>query len=301
MLPKTFQSFVEKRPICVMAQAVLENLFQPKRHDELFERVAKRQYTRTLVFSDLVELMFSVVLCIEPSVYTGYRHRQKRLGVSDQAVYDKLQHLELGVAAALVEASAQQTAAVIDVLGARREPWLPGYRVRLLDGNHLSATERRLDVLRTTWDAPLPGTVLDVIDPETGLSTHVFLTPDGHAQERSLLDEVLAIVAKRDLWNADRNFCTLKFLFGIAAALGFFIIRQHGTLKGHLRGPRRFSGTGPSGKVYEQAIDLTYEGTTRKFRRITVQLTQPTRDGDMELHSLTNLPKRVSAVQVAKL
>jgi hypothetical protein len=301
MLPKAFQNFVNERPICVMAQAVLENLFQPERHDALFERVAQRQYTRTLLFSALVELLFAVVLCIEPSVYAGYRRRQKRLGVSDQAVYDKLDGMELGVAAALVEDSAQQAAAVIDALGGRRSPWLKGYRTRIIDGNHLSATEHRPEVLRTTWAGALPGKVLDVIEPETGLSSHVFLTPDGHAQERSLLDEVLALVEKRDLWIADRNFCTLKFLFHIAAAEGFFIIRQHGTIKGQLRGKRRLLGVGPSGKVYERTIELTFAGQTRTLRRITVELHQPTRDGDWELHILTNLPAQVSALVVAQL
>src|SRR5436305_15346401 len=111
MLPKAFQTFVKERPICVMAQAVLENLFRPERHDDLFERVAQRQYTRTLLFSALVELMFGVVLCIEPSVYAGYRRRPKRLGVSDQAVYDKPDGMEPGVAAALVEDSAGPAAA----------------------------------------------------------------------------------------------------------------------------------------------------------------------------------------------
>jgi hypothetical protein len=301
MLPKAFQHFVNERPICVMAQAVLENLFQPERHDALFERVAQRQYTRTLLFSALVELMFAVVLCIEPSVYAGYRRRQKRLGVSDQAVYDKLDGMELGVAAALVEDSAQQAAAVIDALGARRPTWLKGYRTRIIDGNHLSSTEHRPEVLRTTWAAPLPGKVLDVIEPETGLSRHVFLTPDGHAQERSLLEDVLALVEKRDLWIADRNFCTLKFLFRIAAAQAFFIIRQHGTIKGKLRGQRRLIGVGPSGKVYDQALELTFEDVTLRVRRITVDLNQPTRDGDWQLHILTNLPAKVSALTVAKL
>lgn len=301
MLPKAFHRFLEQRPICVMAQAVLENFFQPQRLDTLFARVAQRQYTRTLLFSALIELMFAVVLCIEPSVYAAYRLRKKRLRVSDQAVYDKLDGMELGVSAALVEDSAQQAAAVINALGARRKPWLPGYRVRILDGNHLSGTEHRLEELRTTWAAALPGKVLDVIDPETGLSSQVFLTPDGHAQERSLLDEVLAKVEKRDLWIADRNFCTLKFLFGIAAAAAFFLIRQHGTLKGKLRGRRRLIGVGPSGKVYEQVIELTYEGVTRTLRRITVELNHATRDGDWVLHILTNLPARVSAVVVAKL
>jgi hypothetical protein len=301
MLPKAFQTFVNERPICVMAQAVLENLFQPQRHDALFERVAQRQYTRTLLFSALVELMFAVVLCIEPSVYAGYRRRRQRLGVSDQAVYDKLDGMEPGVAAALVEDSAQQAAAVIDALGARRQTWLKGYRTRIIDGNHLSATEHRPEVLRTTWAAALPGKVLDVIEPETGLSRHVLLTPDGHAQERSLLEEVLALVEKRDLWIADRNFCTLKFLFRIAAAQACFIIRQHGTIKGKLRGRRRLIGVGPSGKVYEQALELTYEGVTLMLRRITVDLNQPTRDGDWQLHIVTNLPAKVSALTVAKL
>ena len=96
MLPTAFQNFVKERPICVMAQATLENLFQPERHDALFERTALQQYTRTLRFSALVDLMIAVVLCIEPSVYAGYRRRKKQLRVSDQAVYDKLDGMELG-------------------------------------------------------------------------------------------------------------------------------------------------------------------------------------------------------------
>ena len=301
MLPKAFRQFVEQRPICVMARAVLENLFLPQRLDAIFESAAQRQYTRTLLFSAVVELMLAVVLCVEPSVYAAYRRRKKRLGVSDQALYDKLDCMELGIVAALVEDSARQAAGVIDALGARRKPWLPGYRVRILDGNHLSGTEHRPEVLRTTWAAALPGKVLDVIEPETGLSTHVFLTPDGHANERTLLDDVLAMVRERDVWIADRNFCTLKFLFKIAAACAFFIIRQHATLKGKLRGRRRLIGMGPTGKVYEQAIELTFEDVTLTLRRITITLNQPTRDGDWELHVLTNLPAKISAVVVAKL
>src|SRR5712692_3739258 len=146
MLPKAFQCFLEQRPICVMAQAVLENFFQPQHLDALFERAAQRQYTRTLLFSALIDLMFAVVLCIEPSVYAAYRLRKKCLRVSDQAVYDQLDGMEVGVSAALVEDSAPRAAAVIDALGARRKPWLRGYRVRLLDGNHLSGTEHHLAV-----------------------------------------------------------------------------------------------------------------------------------------------------------
>ena len=301
MLPSVFQPFLEKSPVCVMAQAVLENLFQPGRLDELFDRTAQTQYQRTLVFSAVVELMHAVVLGVEPAVYAAYRKRRTTLKVSDQAVYDKLDGMELGLSAALVKDSAQQAETVINALAARRDPWLAGYRVRILDGNHLSATERRIEELRTTWAAPLPGKVLTVLEPETGLATEVFLTPDGHAQERSLLDEVLESVRARDVWIADRNFCTLKFMFEIAKILGFFIIRQHGTVKGTLRGRRVFKGEGPTGKIYEQTVEFTYERKVHKLRRITIELNEATRDGDMSLHLLTNLPAKVSAVKVADL
>ena len=301
MLPNVFQSFVEQSPIGVMAQAVLVNLFQPDRLDALFERTAQRQYQKTLLFSTVVELMHSVVLGAEPNVYAAYRKRQHAIPVSDQAVYDKLNGLELDVSAALVHDAARQAEAVIDHLGVGRESWLPGYRVRVLDGNQLAATEHRLEELRTTGAAPLPGRSLVVLDPTTGLATHVFLTPDGHAQERSLLDEVLAIVEPNDVWIADRQFCTLKFLATIADKRGFFVIRQHGTLKGQLRGGRRFQGDSPTGKVYEQDIDITFEGEVVRLRRITVELNQPTQDGDWVLHLLTNLPAEVSAVTAAEL
>jgi Transposase DDE domain len=301
MLPCVFQSFIEQSPICVMAHAVLENLFQPERLDELFERTAQKQYHRTLLFSSLVELMHTVVLGIEPTVYAAYRKRRPTLKVSDQAVYDKLDGMELGLSAALVNDSAQQAESVINELQARRAGWLPDYRVRILDGNHLSATEHRLEELRTTWAAPLPGKVLTVLEPETGLATEVFLTPDGHAQERSLLDNVLESVRERDVWIADRNFCTLRFLFEIAKKSGFFIIRQHGTVKGKLCGRRVFKGDGPTGKIYEQTVAIVYEEKTYKLRRLTIELKEPTRDGDWSLHLLTNLPVKVSAVKVADL
>ena len=302
MLPKTFDAFIEKRPICVMARAVVEKLFQPERLDALFERTAEKQYQRTLLFSSVVELMQSVVLCVEPSVHAAFRRRSKTLKVTDQAVYNKLDGMELGLSAALVRDSAEQAAPVIDELKARRASWLPGYRIRVLDGNHLSATEHRLEELRDTWAAPLPGTTLVVLEPETGLVSNVFLTPDGHAQERSLLDDVLQIVQERDVWMADRNFCTLKFMFEIAKKLGFFIIRQHGKVKGELIGRRRFIGEASTGRVYEQAIELTLAGETQTYRRITVELKVATRDGDMALHVLTNLPEKdASGVDIAEL
>ena len=46
MLGKIFQRFVEKSPISVMARGLLERVLPSNKVDELFERVANRQYTR---------------------------------------------------------------------------------------------------------------------------------------------------------------------------------------------------------------------------------------------------------------
>lgn len=154
-----------------MARLTLENLFEPERLDRLFNDTAQRQYEKELLFSQVTELMMSVVLRVDGSVHGAYRKRKDILNVTDQAIYDKLQCMELGVSAALVHDSARYLTPVIDLLGARLPAWLPGYRVKVLDGNHLSASQRRLRELRDTWAAPLPGTVLAVYEQEPDLVT----------------------------------------------------------------------------------------------------------------------------------
>jgi IS4 transposase len=301
MFPAAFLPFIQQRPIGVMAQAIVERFFEPEHLNTVFRHTATQQYERNLLFSAVVELTQSVVLGAEPSVFAAYRKRRHKLPVTDDSIYNKLKGMELVVSEALVRDTAQRATEVIDELKARRASWLPGYRLRVLDGNHLSATEHRLEPLRGTWAAPLPGRILVVMDPELGVACNAFVTPDGHASERSLLDNVLETMGEKELWMADRNFCTLKFLFKIADKKSFFLIRQHGSIQGRLKGKRRFIGESSTGKVYEQAIDLTHDGETRRVRRITVELLQPTRDGDMVLHLLTNLPADVHAVMCAEL
>jgi hypothetical protein len=136
------------------------------------------------------------------------------------------------------------------------------------------------------------------------LATDVILCEDGHAQERSLLDQVLEIVRARDLWIEDRNFCTTNFLFGITGRNAFFVVRQHAsTLHWEFVGKRRARGRIDTGAVFEQKIRATNDaGEILFLRRITVVLDQPTRDGDAELHLLTNVPaKDAHARKIAEL
>jgi len=303
LLDPVFAPFIKEKPICVMARAVLQRLLDPQHLDQLFARAAQRQYTNELLFSTLVDLLSRVILKQEPSVYAAYRTLEPQIPVSDQSIYNKLQHVELAVSAALVRDSAQRVGPVLEQLRAKLPPLVAGYHVRFLDGNHLAATEHRLPELRATWAAPLPGIVLAVLDQERLTVTDVLLTEDGQAQERSLLQEVYALVRKKDIWVADRNFCTLGLLWNIIDRGGFFVIRQHGNVQGTLLGKRQAKGRCATGYVYEQRLRLeTEEGEVFEVRRITIALDKPTRDGDTEIHILTNLPgKKVTAVKVAEI
>ncbi|PZO20324.1 MAG: hypothetical protein DCF25_06750 [Leptolyngbya foveolarum] len=193
--------------------------------------------------------------------------------------------------------------ALIEQLGGGLPALVSGYRVKILDGNHLAATERRLAVLRTVGSAPLPGHALVILDPALMLAIDVFACEDGHTQERALFGRVLATVLSRDLWIADRNFCTLGFLFGLHARGGFFVIRQHGNLPSQALNQLSSIGTNETGTVLEQSIQLTFNHTlSLPLRRVTVRLKHPTRDGEIEIAMLSNLPAADAlAVKIAAL
>lgn len=295
LLSKQFDRFVEKSPVSVMVRGVLERAFSPERLDRIFEEAAERQYTRDLLFSTLVRLMSEVVLGVSRSVYAAYQDTEEEIPVSVTSVYNKLNGVETAVSAELVCDSARQLGPIISRMGGAAAELLPGYRIRILDGNHLSGTEHRLKPLRTMRAGALPGQALVVLDPGVMLITDVVPCEDGHAQERSLLGDVLPMVEPDDVWIADRNFCTTGFLFGIHRRQGYFLIRQHAsTLTWEVVGKRKSRGKTATGKVFEETVHLhdPATGETLVARRITVELFEPTRDGEIEIHLLTNLPGR---------
>jgi len=234
-----------------------------------------------------------------------YKSHVGELPVTRQAVYDKLKHMELPISAALVRYSGNELLDCLRRMKAKPSPILPGYRVRVLDGNHLAGTEHRILELRRYRAAPLPGQSLVLFDPQFDVVTDVIPCEDAYAQERSLLDEVLKLVVTRDLILADRNFCTVGFLFGIDRQHASFVIRQHASLPWEPKGKRRSVGMDAKGRaVYEQTICLTdpETGETLNARRITIVLDKPTKQGDTEINILTNLSWKVAdTLKVADL
>ena len=224
------ERFIKDGPISVMARATAERAFNPNKINEWFDTNAQEQYTKDLLFSSVFDLMSGVVICGYPSVHAAYQHSEDVIGVSIKSVYNKLNGIEIDTSAGPVRYAANELAPVIKELGGTQAPLLPGYRIKLLDGNCIEAGEHRIWELRELAAGALPGKSLVVYDPVLRIPIDVFPCEDGHAQERSLLGDVLTTVEVNDVWVADRNFCTNGFMTGIANSDAFFIMRQHGGL-----------------------------------------------------------------------
>ena len=82
MINAIFSQFVEAAPITVMVRGIMERIFEPSALNELFETHAVKQYSRELMFSNVVSLMSLVVSGIHPSVSAAYKALKKDLGVS---------------------------------------------------------------------------------------------------------------------------------------------------------------------------------------------------------------------------
>ncbi len=280
-----------------MARAASEHALPAGWVDEVFEAHRERQYARELLFSTVGELMTLVSLGLRPSLHAAAR-QMDQLPVSLASLYDKVNHAEPAVLRALVRDSAERLAPVMAAVGHGAS--LPGWRVRVLDGNHLPASERRLAPLRGHRGAALPGQSLVVCDPDTGLVVDMVAQEDAHASERTGATALLDSVGPGQLWIADRHFCTSAILEGWDRAGADFIVREHGRhprLAGE--GEWRTCGRVETGSVREQAIQAGDHPAS--WRRIELALDAPTEAGDTTIRLWSNLPAAVGAGRVAEL
>src|SRR3954468_13441114 len=214
LLDAVLERFIAHSPMAVAVRGAFAYALAPTPLDDLFVRTAGHRDDRRLLFSTCVDLMATVVCRVKPPVHAAYQ-ADDHVPVNVTAVYARLARAPTAPGRELVRHTADRLrAAIRDMGGAVPDP-LPGYRVKVLDGNHLGKTQRRLKPLRDVVAGPLPGQALVVLDPALGLAIDVVPCEDGHAQERSLLDAILETVVDNDVWVADRNFCTTAFLFGI--------------------------------------------------------------------------------------
>ena len=298
-----FNQFVEQSPLSVLNQGLITRVLTPEVLDEWFDNTVEEQYTRDLLFSCVFEIMTDVVRGSKSSVYAAYTALEDKIGVSATSVYNKLNGIECNTSAELVRYSANSVAPIIEKLGGKAENPLPGYNVKIIDGNCIKASEHRIKELRDITGGALPGKSLVIYDPVLRMPVDVIPCEDGHAQERSLFNELAKRAKPMEVWLMDRNFCTRKLLFSIAKSEGSFIVRQHGQFPFHEIEEETNIGTVETGSVFEQLIETCDEnGKMLVLRRIRVHLKKETRDGDKNIYILTNLPQQAAdGTSIAKL
>jgi IS4 transposase len=302
-LPEAFRSFVEGAPCAVMARLSVEHLVDDQTLSLLFAEHARGQYERQLTLANLVDVMLDVACGIHGSPRSAFQARSDQIAASLSAFYGKLNRTELSISAAVVAHSGEKARAVIRAMrGLDTEP-VPGFASYVLDGNMLAGSEHRLKPLRKTRAAALPGKLLALYECATGVVVKTVLWEDAHSQERALLPE-LTIEAGIHLM-ADRNFCVCGFMQRIQQSRSWFTIRHHRSSfpleSVEPVGKARRCGRCETGTVSEQAIRVAgAEGRGFLWRKITLHLDTPTRDGETEIVLIANLPRRVKAPTIAR-
>lgn len=288
-IAKIVDRFAQKNPLAVMTRCIIDSIVSDEL-DDVFEQHAESQFTDSIRFSTLAKAIAEIALGTVKNRNQAYKKYKDELDVTKVAFYRKLNRTDPSLAEVAVRYSAEQAQPLMAKLDF--QPWsvLPGYRCFALDGNHLQKTEKRLKETRGLCAAPLPGTIVARYDLQSGLFDQAYLLEDGHAQESTVLDRTVEDLQERDLLIADRHFCIVDFFFQVVDARACFVIRQHGRLKGELKGKRTKVGKTETGVVYEQSLEITKGDQTMVVRRITVCVNEPTREGDTEIHILTNVP-----------
>jgi IS4 transposase len=292
MFDEVFERFVQHCPLAVMARTTMQHTLAPAWIDALFEEYRTFQYRRELLFSTVVELMTLVALGLRPSLHAAAQ-RATDLSVSITALYDKVNHTEPALLRALVRGSAARLDPVLAAIEPAPARMMPGYRVRIVDGNHLPSSEKRLAPLRAFRGAALPGQALFVLDPDRRLVVDMIPSEDAHTSEQRLMADLIPSAAADDLWIADRNFASRAILVALADRGACFVIREHPRFPGPTSvGTRRRIGRIATGVVFATRVTIPRaDGSVLRLRRIELELDTPTTDGDTVVRLLTNLPR----------
>lgn len=297
ILPAILDPFAQGAAPAVMTRIALDWMIEGTSINAILEGFTERHYTREFLLSHFVQVMLDVACGFRRSLRAAFLKRELDLIASLSAFYRKLSRMEPAVSAAIVkETAGRARELIVAAEGLWPEP-IPGYAARILDGNVLTGTDHRINELRSTLSAALPGKSLAIYEPASGLVCDIVLEENAHTQERALLDQVE--IESGQLWIMDRNFCVRTFLFRILRAKAFFLVRGHqSSLPFEPMGSLKSLGRADAGAIFEQPIwvdDPECGGRRHQLRRIVLRLDQPTREGETEIVLITNLPADVPA------
>jgi IS4 transposase len=293
------QRFVGDAPLSVMTQVSFEFLFGSRRFDAVFDEVSQLQYSRHLLFSTCTDLLYQVTLFGCSSVNAAFKRDREAVPVSVVAVYEKLKGVEPTVCQSLVQRIADDAGELIQHLQTVRVEPIPGYRLRIADGNVLRRSERRLAELKGTDIAALPGRTIALYEYATNLVSRLVISEDAHASERKLMLDLLPHVQAGDLLMADSSFATMDFFRALTERKVGFLMRHHSGTRLTPLTQRVSRGRCKTGKVYEQQVSLP-DG--QECRAIIVMRDTPMANGRREVILLTSVPRsKAKAARLAQL
>jgi hypothetical protein len=298
---------IEVSPLTVLVRGVLEWACPQLFFEELFDRECRpRQWNRKLTISAIAWLMLTVVSGARKSIFAAFQADQATeapaIAASAAALYAKYGRIAPEYTTAVVRESGRRMRSLLNSAGIEAPFGWEGYRVIILDGTDLAGTEHRLKPLRRIKAAGLPGRFVAAYDLATDVVIDARASEDAYTSERELVRAILGEATARDLFVADRHFCTTEILFSVVGRSAFFVIRQHENLRWRPLKEARRVGRVETGEVWEQPIEVedTDTGVRQRMRRIVLKLDTPTDEGDTEIALLSNV-RGVSALRVCEL
>jgi len=282
-----FERFAKERPMAVLAMITVRGIFSDGQIDRIFDQASNSQYTRNLRFSLCAKPVGDVALSGAPSVNAVYKKYEESIPVSVSAVYQKLQVVEPQVCESIVAITAAKAAFLMRQLSRPRPQPIEGYRLRIVDGNYLAKTQRRIKELRQSDVSALPGMSLALYDYASELIDHLIVSEDGHTNERALMLRIGELLEENDLLMADSSYCTMVMFDAVSSKKAKFLIRHHGGLHLEMLGTaKKGKGRCKTGKVTFQKV-MTSDA--KQYTVITIHRDRPMKKGQLEVRLLTNL------------
>lgn len=302
MASKLIEQLASRAPAAAMFRCIFERVLSEEALNRIFKDHAKTQVECEILFSHLVDMVGSVVTQGAKSLNAA--HRAAEHEYSRQGMYLKLKGVETDVSSALLRVSTEKLTEIRKATKMTHPDVIKGLHTFVIDGKTYNATEHRLVESRTDARAPLPGRAIAMLDMRNEMFVDIQCDVDALRCERKIAETLLERqVQPGALYIADRNFSDGKILGIFFRKKAYFIVRQHGACPSWREIPgkkrRKIGKDETEGDVYEQEIEVRLSDETWvPVRRITIELSEPTRNNDTVIHLLTNLPMRIKAIAI---
>jgi hypothetical protein len=296
---QVLQQFASESPLTVMSRVMLETIFPANRFEQLFKKKeAKRLQFRESLFQTVVGLM-GLAGQIHSKTHAAHQATHNDLRSFLDSFYGEFAKANVGMPAEWVRRTADQLDPVVHRMGRIQLHSLCGYSVKTVapfdfSGGHLDESVR-------TNRKTTPCHSLVVLDPNSMLAVDVVPHKEKLPQD-SMRAELLDRVHSQDIWLFPPTNDFSSFAANIEQRQAFFLLHQSkAKLSWMPAGRRRMRDKLEFGNIFEQKVHLVNgPGERLPARRITIALEKSSPDGQLDLHILTNLPRRFQSLRLAE-